>query len=86
MPSAAEISRILKEEGVVEFDEDPRRLNREQLAVHFASARSDRIILTRLLKSVIWCAYRRIQPGLEVESMPLERLTDHVDELLQELV
>ncbi len=61
----AHIQNILSEEGIVEFDEDLRRLNREELALHFASARSGRIILTRLIKSIIWCAYRRFQSGQE---------------------
>ena len=57
--------QILKAEGIVEFEQDIRRLDREELAVHFASARSGRIILTRLLKSTIWCAYRRFHSGQE---------------------
>ena len=65
MPSPEEIEAILKKEGIAEFAEDVRRLNREELAVHFASARSGRIILTPLLKSIIWGAYRRIQSGQE---------------------
>ena len=58
-----DIEQILKAEGIVEFEEDIRRLNREELAVHFASARSGRIILTPLLKSIIWSAFRRFQSG-----------------------
>lgn len=58
-----EVAQILKSEGIVEFEEDLRRLNREELAVHFASARSGRILLTPLLKSVIWSVFRRFQSG-----------------------
>lgn len=56
--------KILKEEGIVRLEKDVRLMSRDELAVHFAS-QSGRIVLTRVLKSVIWQAYEKIQAGEE---------------------
>jgi hypothetical protein len=50
---------------IVEFEVDMRRLDANELAHHFASKTRGRIVLTRLMRSVIWQAHQRIQEGLE---------------------
>lgn len=55
----------LKTLRIVELESDIRRLERPELARHFASKTSGRIVLTRLMRSTIWQAYKRIQSGLE---------------------
>ncbi len=55
----------LKALGIVELEADIRTLSRAELAPHFTSRRSGRIVLTRLLRSVIWQAKGRIERGIE---------------------
>lgn len=55
----------LTELGIVEFEADIRTLSRAELVPHFASRRSGRIVLTRLLRSVVWQARERIVSGIE---------------------
>ena len=55
----------LSELGIVELEADIRTLSRAELAPHFASRRSGRIVLTRLLRSVVWQARERIASGIE---------------------
>lgn len=55
----------LEELGIVEFEQDMRRMNRDELAAFFASRRSGRIVLTRLIRSIVWQAHERILRGLE---------------------
>jgi hypothetical protein len=55
----------LKALKIVEFSTDMRRLNRDELAPHFAAKTSGRIVLTRLMRSIIWQAHNRIKAGLE---------------------
>lgn len=50
---------------IVEFETDMRRMGRDELARHFASKTSGRIVLTRLMRSVIWQAHLRITRGSE---------------------
>ena len=52
-------------DGIECFDRDIRTLGREELAPHFASKSSGRILLAHLIKSVIWQAYERIKAGTE---------------------
>ncbi len=55
----------LKALKIVELEADMRRLHRDELARHFASKASGRIVLTRLMRSIIWQAHQRITRGLE---------------------
>ena len=55
----------LKALKIVEFEADMRRLSADELRRHFASKRRGRIVLTRLMRSVIWQAHQRILSGLE---------------------
>ena len=50
---------------IVEFEVDMRRLIATELTHHFASKTRGRIVLTRLMRSVIWQVHQRIQDGLE---------------------
>lgn len=60
-----ELEELLQKEGIIELDKDLRGLRRSELKKHFGSSTSDRIILSKLIKSVIWQAYTRIQDGSE---------------------
>lgn len=51
--------------GIVEIEDDMRRMSRDELAAHFASRRSGRIVLSRLLRSIVWQAHGRIRSGQE---------------------
>ena len=55
----------LKSQRIVRLPKDVRLMDREELAGYFASANSGRIVLTRLLKSIIWQAYEKIKAGEE---------------------
>lgn len=61
-----ELQQILKSERIVEFDRDIRTFSKRMLRKHFSSA-SGRIILTRVIKSIIWQIYRRIKEGKEAK-------------------
>jgi hypothetical protein len=65
MPNEQERKKILKKEGIAIFAEDMRSLNREALAEKLASRNSGRIVLMKLIKSIIWQVYERIQSGQE---------------------
>ena len=54
---------VLKRLGIVRFNRDMRALPRADLAEAFASQRSGRIILTRLMRSIIWQVLERIRSG-----------------------
>lgn len=58
-------TKRLEDLGIVEFEEDIRRLSHEQLVARFGSKRSGRIVMTRLMRSVIWQARSQIQRGEE---------------------
>ena len=58
-------SERLKALGIAEFERDMRRLKRAELAPYFASKTSGRIVLTRLIRSIVWHAHGRISQGLE---------------------
>jgi hypothetical protein len=51
--------------GIRRFDADLRTLTRTQLAKYFATKSSKRILLTTLIKNIIWQAYELIQAGKE---------------------
>lgn len=63
MPNRGELDEILKKAGIVEFDRDIRLLNRADIAEKLASKNSGRIIIKKLMKSIIWQVYRGIQEG-----------------------
>jgi hypothetical protein len=65
MPIDPRVEEILKQEGIAIFLEDMRSLSREALAEKLAAPSSGRIILIRLIKSIIWQAYQRIEAGQE---------------------
>ena len=65
MPNEQELKKILKKEGIAIFAEDMRSLNREALAKKLAARNSGRIVLKKLIKSIIWQAFQRIQSGTE---------------------
>lgn len=60
-----EIQAILKKEGIAEFEKDIRLLDRGAIAEKLAAKHSGRIILKKLLKSIIWQVYCRIKEGSE---------------------
>ena len=64
-----DLDETLRRLGVVRFDRDMRRLSREKLAAAFASERSGRIILTRLIRSIIWQVLERIRAG-DLQPLP----------------
>lgn len=55
----------LAELGIVSLEADFRTLSHEEIAPHFASRSSGRIVLTRLMRSVVWQARERIARGIE---------------------
>lgn len=59
------LQELLEKEGIVELEKDLRGLRRSEIKRYFGSSRSNRIILSKLIKSVIWQAYTRIQDGTE---------------------
>ncbi len=59
-----EIEEILKEIRIVRTEEDLRTFSQYRLRSHFSSG-SGRIVMSRLLKSLIWQAYERISVGKE---------------------
>lgn len=62
------LEELLEKEGIVEFDKDIRGLRPSEIKRHFGSSTSKRIVLSKLIKSVIWQAYTRIRDGVEVPS------------------
>ena len=64
MLTESETQEILAEERIVEFEEDIRSFTRYYLKKHFAS-KSGRIVLSRVMKSIMWQVYQRIQKGVE---------------------
>jgi hypothetical protein len=56
---------ILQHAGLKHFKRDLRSFTAAELDRHFASARSGRIVLARLIRNIIWQAYERIQAGTE---------------------
>jgi hypothetical protein len=57
--TSEELQQLLKKERIVELDQDIRSLSRSQLKKHFAS-KSGRIVLSRVIKSIIWQVYKRL--------------------------
>jgi hypothetical protein len=55
----------LKAAGIVPLEKDMRRMSRAELYQHFASGRSSRVVMAKLLKSLIWQAHQQIQAGRE---------------------
>ena len=55
----------LKKEKIQHFDQDLRSMSHAQLSKHFGATHSGRIMLTGLIKNIIWQAYERIQAGTE---------------------
>jgi hypothetical protein len=51
--------------GIRRIDKDLRTLTRSQLAKYFSAETSGRILLTSLIKNIIWQAYELIQSGKE---------------------
>lgn len=56
---------LLESLGITNTEEDLRRLSHEELVAHFGSKRSGRVVMTRLMRSVIWQTHRQIQRGEE---------------------
>ncbi len=50
---------------ILESTKDFREMTRTELIEHFGSKRSGRVVLARLLRSVIWQAHERIRAGTE---------------------
>lgn len=63
MPEPADVASILEYEGIQEFETDLRRFSRDELQLHFAAASSGRIILTKVIKNLIWQAVSWIRSG-----------------------
>ena len=64
MLTESELQDILAKERIVEFEEDIRLFTRYYLKKQFAS-KSGRIVLTRVMKSIMWQVYQRIKKGTE---------------------
>jgi len=60
-----DMNAILETEGILPTDKDFRLMTRTELAALFAAKRSGRIILSRLIKNIIWQAHGRIAAGEE---------------------
>ena len=60
-----EIEEILEEIRIVRTEEDLRGFSLYRLRTHFGSERSGRIVMSRLLKSLIWQAYERLSVDKE---------------------
>jgi hypothetical protein len=58
------VERILEKERIFRTEEDLRTFSQYRLRSHFSSG-SGRIVMSRLLKSLIWQAYERISVGKE---------------------
>ncbi|MEM1008383.1 MAG: hypothetical protein AAGJ35_05205 [Myxococcota bacterium] len=58
----------LRKQGIVRFDKDMRLLGESELRDAFGARKSRRIILKKLMKSVIWQVYERRQEGTEEET------------------
>ena len=56
------LKTILKKEKIQHFDQDLRSMSQAQLAKHFGATHSGRIMLTGLIKNIIWQAYERTRP------------------------
>ena len=63
MSSSTDTAAVLQRLGIVRFTRDMRTLSRDELAAAFASQRSGRIILTRLIRSIIWQVLEWIRSG-----------------------
>ena len=63
MPSAAEIAQILEREGIKIFEKDLRRFSLEEISEHFGAVSSGRIILTKVIKNLVWQAVCWIREG-----------------------
>lgn len=50
---------------ILHFDKDIRLMSQKELKTNFAAASSGRILLSKLIKNIIWQAYQRIQQGSE---------------------
>ena len=90
------VERTLEKERIFRTEEDLRTFSQYRLRSHFSSG-SGRIVMSRLLKSLIWQAYERISVGkeggiageargLESEAMPLVRLHDLVEESIGKIL
>ena len=51
--------------GIRHFDQDIRTMSRADLFGYFASDRSERVLVAKLIKNIIWQAYEKIQAGTE---------------------
>ena len=56
-----QLKKTPEELGIVTLEKDIRTLSAEELSLHFGSARSGRLVLTRALRSLIWQAHEKIQ-------------------------
>ena len=56
-------SAVLEEADLRHFDQDIRSMARKDLIRHFAADSSGRVLVTKLIKNIIWQAYERIQAG-----------------------
>ncbi len=63
MPEPAEIASILEYEGIQEFETELRRFSLEEIQEHFSAESSGRIILTKVIKSLIWQAVSWVRSG-----------------------
>lgn len=63
MPNQTEIPDILEHEGIAHFERDLRRFSLEELKEHFAAVSSGRIILTKVIKNLVWQAACWIRGG-----------------------
>ena len=59
------IQDILKSEQIHHFEKDLRLMSRAELAEFFAAKSSGRIIISKLIKNIIWQAYEKISAGIE---------------------
>lgn len=56
---------VLEAEDIRRFDKDIRRMSQAELVEHFGARSSGRVLITQLIKNIIWQAYERIKVGSE---------------------
>lgn len=56
---------ILTTAGLQALNKDIRLMSRKELVQHFAADKSGRVVVTKLIKNIIWQAYQKIKAGTE---------------------
>jgi hypothetical protein len=59
------IKTKLEAEGIKHIDQDIRTMSRAELLAHFGTQRTKRVLVTKLIKNLIWQAHEKISAGAE---------------------